>query len=149
MMGVTATVPLLDVAALPRSLAFWVEQLGFEISERWVDDGGELRWVHLQLGSAQLMLQQFKKPHDDGQPEPAPPTPAAPMASNPNLCLCFFCDDAIEVWRQLRGRGAEATRPQVLNGMWCTELTDPDGNALLFESRTDEPEGTDYSTPRL
>ena len=45
----------------------------------------------------------------------------------------------------LREQGIAATEPQVGNAMWVTELWDPDGYRLLFESATDVPEETKLS----
>jgi catechol 2,3-dioxygenase-like lactoylglutathione lyase family enzyme len=35
-------------------------------------------------------------------------------------------------------------RPFVGNGMWVTEIRDPDGYQLCFESPTDAPEESEY-----
>ena len=53
-----------------------------------------------------------------------------------------MCRDAVALWRDFVARGLEAKRPVVGNGMWVTELSDPTGYRLLFESPTDEPEET-------
>jgi lactoylglutathione lyase len=46
------------------------------------------------------------------------------------------------LWREFASRGLPAKRPFVGNGMWVTEISDPDGYHLLFESPTDAPEET-------
>ena len=50
-----ALVPELTVMDLERSLAFYTELLGFEV----VFDRPETRFAYLQLGDAQLMLDQY------------------------------------------------------------------------------------------
>src|SRR4051812_15585658 len=55
--NVTAVVPLLMVTSMERSLAFYIDGLGFIIQNRWIPDG-RLRWCWMSLGSAALMLQE-------------------------------------------------------------------------------------------
>ena len=57
----------------------------------------------------------------------------------------FICSDAVTVYRELIGRGVTAKRPFVGNRMWVTEVTDPDGHCLFFESPADAPEETVWS----
>ena len=118
--GVTEVVPLLDVEELSRSIEFYVDTLGFEIRNSW-SEGNELRWCRLQMGGAGLMVQQFRGHHSGA-------------GSTPRMSLCFFCESAVEMWRKLSARGASPSHPQVLNGLWCTEVTDPDGVEIVFES---------------
>jgi lactoylglutathione lyase len=48
----------------------------------------------------------------------------------------------VKLWRDFTSRGIPAERPFVGNGMWVTQVSDPDGYDLLFESETDAPEET-------
>ena len=135
-MSVSQVVPFFAVENIESSIAFYVDGLGFEFKNKWVDDG-VLRWCQLQIGQAGLMLQQFKtKGHDARQ-----------FSDNKGegVTLCFFCDDAIEFYRTVKSRGIEPLEPFVGNGMWVTRVTDPDGYDLLFESPTDVAEGTRLS----
>ena len=59
--------------------------------------------------------------------------------------MCFFPEGAVEFYRAVKPHGIDASEPEVSNGLWATELNDPDGNQLLFESPTDLPEGTRLS----
>ena len=52
----------------------------------------------------------------------------------------FICADAVGLYREFVSRGLDAKRPFVGNKMWVTEVVDPDGYRLFFESRTDAPE---------
>ncbi len=133
---VTEVVPFLAVADMRASLAFYVDGLGFSEEARWVDEG-VLRWCRLRLGGASLMLQQFRTSGHD----------ARRFASNKGegVVLCFFCADAVAFYRAVCEQGIAATEPQVGNAMWVTELIDPDGYRLLFESPTDVPEETRLS----
>lgn len=56
------------------------------------------------------------------------------------VTLYFICADALEIYRAAMARGLEATRPAVGNGMRVTELKDPDGYRIAFESLTDAAE---------
>ena len=60
------------------------------------------------------------------------------------VCICFICEDALAIYREVTSRGLKAARPFVGNGMWVTSLTDPDGYRLDFVSYTDVAEETVY-----
>ncbi|MET0272563.1 MAG: VOC family protein [Phenylobacterium sp.] len=119
--NVRQAAPLFRVADMAASLAFYVDGLGFEVTNRW-PEAGALRWCWLQLGGAALMLQA------------GAPTPGE------GVTLYFICADAPAIWREVVARGVAARRPFVGNGMWVTELADPDGYRLAFESPTDAAE---------
>jgi hypothetical protein len=78
------------------------------------------------------MLQEYRKEgHDFFRPE---------GKVGLGVTICFICEDAVSLYRELRSRGVDAKRPFVGNGMWVTSVTDPDGYKLDFESDTDAPE---------
>ena len=133
---VREVVPFLAVADMRASLAFYVDGLGASMEGKWVDEG-VLRWCRLRLGGASLMLQQFRTSGHDARRFSA--------AKGEGVVLCFFCPDAVAFYRTVRERGLEATEPQVGNAMWVTEMQDPDGYQLLFESPTEVPEETKLS----
>lgn len=60
------------------------------------------------------------------------------------VSINFICKDALEIYRELRSKGIHSSQPNVGNGMWVTQLYDPDGYKLFFESVTDLPEETVY-----
>lgn len=133
---VREVVPFLAVADMGASLAFYVDGLGFSMEGKWVDEG-VLRWCRLRLGGASLMLQQFRTSgHDARRFGPD---------KGAGVVLCFFCADAVAFYHAVRARGLDATEPQVGNAMWVTEMQDPDGYRLLFESDTEVPEETKLS----
>lgn len=132
---VKQVVPFLGVADMTRSLHFYVDGLGFEMTKHWIDEG-VLRWCWLQLGGAALMLQEYKKEgHGAWMPD---------GKVGVGVTLCFICEDALAIYRQAIQRGLQAATPFVGNAMWVTTLTDPDGYQILFESDTDVPEGSVY-----
>ena len=134
--NVKQAVPFFNVTDIEASLRFYVDGLGFVLTNQWVPEG-RVRWCWLQLGEAALMLQEYRR---DGHHAAVPPGPLGQ-----GVCICFMCRDALEIYRDLTSRGIQATRPFVGNGLWVTSVTDPDGYRLDFESPTEVPEDTVYS----
>jgi lactoylglutathione lyase len=83
------------------------------------------------------MLQEFRKEGYDSW------TPEGKLGEG--VSICFICEDALEIYREVRSRDIQASRPFVSNGMWNSGLSDPDGYRIEFESYTDVPEGTKFS----
>ena len=131
--NVQQVVPLFWVRDIQKSLRFYIDALGFKKKNEWIDDG-RLRWCWLELGGAAVMLQEFWR---EGQHRNLPDGSVG-VGVNVN----FICKDALAIYHDIRKRGAEAKRPFVGNGMWVTEVIDPDGYHLFFESPTDAPEET-------
>jgi lactoylglutathione lyase len=134
--NVKQAVPFFGVASMEASLAYYVEGLGFQRTNQWVVDG-KIRWCWLEQGGAALMLQEF---WSDGVHRGRPEGKLGQGVS-----IYFMCADAIALYKEIRSRGIEARIPFVGNGFWVTELTDPDGYRIAFESPTDAPEETVYS----
>ncbi len=129
-------VPFFGVSNMETSLAFFVDGLGFEMTRHWIDDG-KLRWCWLERGGAALMLQEFwTKGQHTGRPS---------GELGQGVSIGFICEDALAFYREVTARGITASEPFVGNRMWVTELTDPDGYRLFFESYTEVPEETRYS----
>src|SRR5262249_30415150 len=110
-MNIKQVVPFLRVASMERSLRYYVDGLGFTMTNQWVPDGN-IRWCLLERDHAALMLQGFSKP---------PETKVGVGVS-----LAFQCEDALALYREFISRNLEASEPQVGNSMWVTALTDPD-----------------------
>jgi lactoylglutathione lyase len=134
--NVRQAVPFFRVSNIEQSLRFYVEGLGFQMTNRWVDDG-KLRWCWLELGGAALMLQEFRKEGHDSW------VPAGKVGEG--VSICFQCQDALAIYRDASSRGIQASEPFVGNGLWTTLLSDPDGYKIEFESPTDVPEETKLS----
>lgn len=134
-----SAVPFFRVADMRRSLSFYLQGLGFGLRHKWEVDG-QLRWCWVQRGPVALMLQQFPAEGNDSW------VPECKVGEG--VTICFVCDDAIELFHEVAGRGISASTPVVGNGMWVTSMSDPDGYRLDFESSTDAAEGTalDQST---
>jgi len=137
--NVKQAVPFFRVSNIERSLRYYVYGLGFEMTRKWIVEG-KVRWCWLQHGGAALMLQEFpKEGHDSWSPK---------GNLGEGVTICFQCDDALAIYREVTANGIKASRPFVGNGMWVTSLSDPDGYRIEFESLTDVPEDTQYSDPR-
>ena len=58
-MNVKQAVPFFGVSDMETSLRFYLDGLGFEMKNKWIDEG-KLRWCWLGIGDAALMLQEFR-----------------------------------------------------------------------------------------
>ncbi|HYX23715.1 MAG TPA: VOC family protein [Thermoanaerobaculia bacterium] len=131
--NVKQAVPFFGVSNIEESVRWYVDGLGFEMTKKWIDEG-KLRWCWLELGDAALMLQEFRREgHDSWVPQ---------GKVGEGVSICFLCEDALAIYREVTSRGIKASRPFVGNGMWVTSLRDPDGYRLDFESYTDVAEET-------
>lgn len=126
-------VPFFAVSNMESSLRFYVDGLGFEVSDKWIDEG-TVRWCRLQRGGAAVMLQDFRRDRGNSW------SPDGPLGLG--VSIQFICDDALSIYREIAARGLTPSRPCVGNGMWVTSLRDPDGYRVEFESQTDLPEDT-------
>jgi len=129
-------VPFFGVQNIEASVRFYVGGLGFTMTRKWIHEG-KLRWCWLERGGAALMLQEFwKEGHHAGAPE---------GKLGQGVSICFMCHDALAFYREVTSREIQAQRPFVGNGLWVTNVSDPDGYQLCFESPTDAPEESEYS----
>ncbi|MFL5639814.1 MAG: VOC family protein [Gemmatimonadaceae bacterium] len=134
--NVEQVVPLLGVRDIQETLRFYVDGLGFSMTRSWIPEG-RLRWCWLELGGAAIMVQEFwREGHESNLPD---------GRVGVGIGINFICKDALALYRDLRVRGIEARRPFVGNAMWVTEVADPDGYRLYFESPTDAAEETVFS----
>jgi lactoylglutathione lyase len=127
--NVQQAIPFFLVTNMEDSIRYYVDGLGFEMARKWIPKD-KIEWCWLQLGDAALMLQTFRK------------TPEQKVGVG--VSICFQCQDALQIYRDVKARGIEARRPFVGNAMWVTNMTDPDGYKIEFESPTDMPEETEY-----
>jgi lactoylglutathione lyase len=137
--NVKQAVPFFMVTDIEASLRFYVDGLGFVITNEWrpAKAGGRIQWCWLRIGDAALMLQEYWR---DGRPAGAPEGPLGQ-----GISICFMCADAIALYHDFIARGIDAKRPFVGNGLWVTSVRDPNGYHLDFESPTDVAEEAVYS----
>lgn len=135
--NVKQAVPFFGVSSMEASLRFYVDGLGFRMTNKWID-GGKLRWCWLETGGAALMLQEFRKDgHDSWKPS---------GKLGEGVHICFMCENALAIYHEATARGIKVRNtPFVGNGLWVVGFDDPDGYQIEFESPTDVPEETEYS----
>jgi catechol 2,3-dioxygenase-like lactoylglutathione lyase family enzyme len=136
--NVKQAVPFFGVTDIDASLRFYVDGLGFTLTNTWTPEG-RIRWCWLALDDVSIMLQEYWR---DGKPGGAP---AGTLGQG--VSVCFMCADAIAIYHSAKTRGLTPRAPYVGNRLWVTSFLDPDGYHLDFESPTDVPEETVYSEP--
>jgi uncharacterized glyoxalase superfamily protein PhnB len=132
--NVEESVPFFGITNMEASLRFYVDGLGFKMTQQWIVDG-RIRWCRLQHGGAGIMLQEFLKER----------VPSGELGAG--VSVSFNCKDALAIYRQAKARGLQTQRPFVGNAMWVTNLSDPDGYRISFQSPTDAPEESDFPEP--
>lgn len=120
------------VKDMEASIKFYVEGIGFKLTNKWINNG-KLEWCWLQLGGAAVMLQEYK------------PDRVPKIKTGEGVSICFQCEDALAIYQDVLSRDIAASDPFVGNSMWVTVMTDPDGYKLDFESYTEAPEETKFS----
>jgi glyoxylase I family protein len=120
--------PLLSVFDMPRSLAFYRDELGFEIV-RDSGQGDSSSWVWLRLNDTDLML------NDQYEPGIVPARPPADRVRwHDDTCLYFAAPDVDAVYRYLSEKGFAADPPKVAPyGMKQLYISDPDNYHLCFQ----------------
>ncbi len=125
-MRITSLVPLLNVADLGQSLAFYRGLLGFEVLNQAADEAGRPVWALIGRDGARLML------NVNGRISAADRTA---RGSYEDTVLFFEVDDAAGIHSALIVHGAEVgplTRQDY--GMDDFVVRDPDGYELSFGS---------------
>ncbi len=132
-MNVVEVIPFHGVKNMQESLKFYMDGLGFTMTNSWKPEGS-IRWCMLQLDGVRVMLQEY---YPDKVPRGELGTGLTPN---------FICRDALKLYREITARGVKTRgEPFVGNNMWCFSVEDPDGYKLAFESPTDVPEETTLS----
>jgi catechol 2,3-dioxygenase-like lactoylglutathione lyase family enzyme len=134
--NVKQAVPFFMVKNIDSSIKFYVNGLGFSMTERWVVQG-KLKWCWLVIDTAALMLQEINSEAGDANLQEAKAGDGAEVF--------FICEDALAIYDQIVLNGILPSEPFVGNKMWVVSLQDPDGYKISFESVTDVPEETKYS----
>ncbi|MDH3650397.1 MAG: VOC family protein [Saprospiraceae bacterium] len=132
--NVTQAVPFFLVTNIKASLKYYVEGLGFQMTNSWIDNGN-LRWCWLEIGDAAIMLQEFRADESGVNTE---------KNLGEGVEIYFICNDALTIYNRVTERGISTSEPFVGNKMWVVGLRDPDGYKITFESPTDIPEETNY-----
>jgi catechol 2,3-dioxygenase-like lactoylglutathione lyase family enzyme len=128
MTAITSCTPLLNVADVEASLAFWDGLIGFDVVHRYEPDG-KLMFASLQAGEVKLML--------NGRGG----DPAARRARGhyTDVVLSFGVESVHALVAGLRAKGFDAPDPAAESyGLDEIIIRDPDGYEIAFTSPTVE-----------
>jgi hypothetical protein len=144
--NVKQAVPFFMVRNIEASVDYYINGIGFEMINKWIDNG-KLRWCWLEIDKAALMLQEFCRwsTVDGAATHIRHRTNPSNEKLGEGVSIYFICEDALAIYKQGTSRGLLISEPFVGNKMWVVGLTDPDGYKIFFESLTDVPEETKYS----
>jgi len=132
--NIRLAVPFFGVRDMEASLKFYMENLGFTMTNKWAPRD-KIEWCCLQRDDVSLMLQEWRDKEKFDREGP----------KGKGMSICFQCADALALYHEFRSRGIDIGEPFVGNNMWVVAFKDPDGYRLDFESPTDVPEETKYS----
>ena len=123
-------VALLWVYDMPRSIRFYRDELGFEVTNTSAVEGKDsFGWAMLRRGQARFMLNTIYDPE-----EVRPPAPPPEAQSQRDVSLYFDCADMDAAYAELRQRGVKVSAPTVAYyGMRQMFVVDPDGYQLCFQ----------------
>lgn len=100
--NIKQAVPFFRVKDIECSLRFYVDGIGFELKNKWINDG-KLKWCWLQLSEAAIMLQEFwREGHHANVPQ---------EKLGVGVSVYFICEDALSVYHEIISRGVEASEP--------------------------------------
>jgi catechol 2,3-dioxygenase-like lactoylglutathione lyase family enzyme len=129
MTAITSCTPLLNVADVEASLAFWDGLIGFDVIHRYEPDG-KLMFASLQAGEVTLMLNGR-----GGDPAARQARPHYTEA-----VLSFGVESVHALVAELRAKGFDAPDPAAESyGLDEIIIRDPDGYEIAFTSPTTEP----------
>jgi catechol 2,3-dioxygenase-like lactoylglutathione lyase family enzyme len=130
-MALTRLVPMLHVADFDRSLAFYRDGLGFQVTSPEAV-AREWHWAHLACDGVEIMLA-------GGRTGGPIRTPASTGEDWPAMYY-FYPDDVVALQRTLSDRGL-AVGSLCVTAYHMKEFAclDPDGHLLTFGQPTDEP----------
>src|ERR1700753_3132714 len=119
------TVPFFGVTDMEASLRFYVDGLGFKITNQWMPRG-KIEWCWLERDRISIMLQQPDNQDNDLY--------TLPDKKGFGINTCIQWQDALALYHEFKERELEPNEPFVGNGMWVFGIHDPDGYHLEFES---------------
>ena len=121
-----ALTPLLNVEDADRSVGFYCDMLGFEVENRF-EDNGKLIWAHISRGPIQMMINASCERGGRG------PRPGAKTYDD--VVLYFSVDDVQSLRRELSVKGCTPGPIEAQDyGLDEFTMRDPDGYELGFGS---------------
>jgi glyoxylase I family protein len=123
------TVTLIEVFDVNRSIEFYRDMLGFEVTQT-AGPPDRLGWASLRSGNVELMLNSMIDPDDTPPPAPDP----ARVAAHRDTTLYIGCPDVDGAFEFLRRKGLQLDPPcNTHYGMRQLPFSDPDGYALCLQ----------------
>ena len=128
---IRGVVALLWVYDMPRSIRFYRDELGFEVTNTSAVEGKDsFGWAMLRCGQARFMLNTI---HDPDEVRPSP-VPSPEAQSQRDVWLYFDCPDVDAAYAELRSKGLDVSAPAVTYyGMRQISVVDPDGYGICFQ----------------
>ena len=122
---------LLWVYDMPRSIRFYRDELGFEVTNTSEAQGEDsFDWAMLRCGQARFMLNTIYDP-DEERPTSSPDPKAQ---SQRDAWLYFDSADVEAAYAELHGKNVEVSAPVVTYyGMKQIYAADPDGYRICFQ----------------
>lgn len=125
-MKALATIPILRIFDRDKALEFYRDYLGFEVAWEHRFEPGMPVYMEVARGGLRLHLSEH---HGDG---------------TPGTIVYVSVEGLDELHREITAKGYTRLRPGVEDTPWgsrCMELTDPFGNRLRLDERTESREG--------
>lgn len=117
--------PVLIVDDVERCLGFWVEKLGFEVTNRVPDEQGKLVFASVQKGTVEVMYQTRESVIHD--------LPAAAKELNGHSIALFITVDNLDaVEKSLGATPVVKARHQTFYGSTEIYVKEPGGNTVGF-----------------
>src|SRR4051812_15627831 len=113
--NIQLAVPFFMVTNMDASLHFYVDKLGFTLTNQWAPRG-KIEWCSFQRDGVSLMLQEPRNKEQFNE-----------MEKGKGVSICFQCNDALALYREFIKHDIEIKEPFVGNNMWVVCFTDPDG----------------------
>jgi catechol 2,3-dioxygenase-like lactoylglutathione lyase family enzyme len=117
------THPIIGTRDIPRAIAFYTGQLGFDLAFK--DNADSPNYIGFRRDAVELHM-QFQYEHEMG-----------------TIRLRFLVEDADALFGEYRQRGVECSASGIRDTPWGTRefaLYDPDRNALTFYRRLTDAE---------
>jgi len=133
-------IPLLQVFDMPKSISFYRDLLGFEVTSAVTEDGkptpdiaDDFQWAMLKLNDMEIMLNTAYEPTKrPDEPE------AKRIEAHADTILYFYCTDVEGTYYSIISKsktGVNIPPPSVTSYGWkVLFLYDPDGYQLCFHS---------------
>src|SRR5688500_14489962 len=99
--NVKQAVPFFMVQDIDSSINFYVNGLGFSMTESWIDQG-KIKWCWLNIDEAALMLQEYNEKNS-----------VTKGNAVEGVEIFFICEDALAIYNQITLNGILASEPFV------------------------------------